>query len=235
MAAVGELLHSVRTGQPAFESAFGMPAFAYIGGRPELSALFNSGMAELARGAAETVAAGYDFSGFRTVVDVGGGNGTLLGALLTVCPDSRGILFDTPTGVRQAPDVLAAAGVADRCSIATGDFFTAVPSGGDAYVLKSVIHDWDDDRARTLLGRCREAMPEHARLLLVEPVLPDEDGPAARLSAVLSDLNMLVMVGGRERTRTEYAALLASAGLELLHVSDPLAPTHFQVLEAVPR
>ncbi len=231
----GELLHSVRTGRTAFESVFGTAAFGHIGGHPDLSALFNSGMAELARGAAQSVAAGYDFSGFRTVVDVGGGNGTLLAALLAASPGSRGVLFDTPTGVREAALVLAAAGVSDRCTVTTGDFFTAVPPGGDAYVLKNVLHDWDDERAHALLGRCRRAMPDHARLLLIEAVLPDDDGPAARLSAVLSDLNMLVMVGGRERTRREYADLLAAAGLELTDVSEPLAPTHFQVLEAVPR
>ncbi|MCL7425014.1 acetylserotonin O-methyltransferase [Streptomyces sp. YS415] len=231
----GELHHSVRTGTTAFEAVFGMPAFAYIGQQPELSALFNKAMAETAQGAADVVAAGYDFSGFPTVVDVGGGNGTLLGALLTAHPGSRGVLFDTPTGVREAAKVLADAGVADRCEIATGDFFTAVPGGGDAYVLKSVIHDWDDDRARTVLRRCREAMPGHAKLLLVEPVLPAENGPAAELSVVLSDLNMLVMAGGRERTEAEYAALLDSADLELTAVGAPLAPTHFQVLEAAPR
>ncbi|WP_328875790.1 acetylserotonin O-methyltransferase [Streptomyces sp. NBC_00287] len=231
----GELHQSVRTGRTAFETVFGMPAFAYIGRQPELSALFNAAMAETAQGAADVVAAGYDFSGFPTVVDVGGGNGTLLAALLSAHPDSRGVLFDTQTGVREAAKVLAEAGVADRCEITTGDFFTAVPAGGDAYVLKSVIHDWDDELARTVLRRCREAMPEQAKLLLVEPVLPDENGPAAELSVVLSDLNMLVMAGGRERTAAEYAALLDSAGLELTGVGDPLAPTHFQVLEAVPR
>ncbi|WAZ25898.1 acetylserotonin O-methyltransferase [Streptomyces cinnabarinus] len=230
----GELQHSVRTGGTAFESVFGMPAFAHIGRQPELSALFNEAMAETAQGAAEVVAAGYDFSRFPTVVDVGGGNGTLLAALLTAHPGSRGVLLDTPTGVREADKVLAEAGVADRCAITTGDFFTAVPAGGDAYVLKSVIHDWDDDLARAVLQRCREAMPDHAKLLLVEPVLPDENGPAAELSVVLSDLNMLVMAGGRERTEAEYAALLDSAGLELAGVGGPLKPTHFQILEAVP-
>ncbi|CCK25400.1 O-demethylpuromycin-O-methyltransferase [Streptomyces davaonensis JCM 4913] len=231
----GELHQSVRTGATAFETVFGMPAFAYIGRQAELSALFNAAMAETAQGAADVVAAGCDFSRFPTVVDVGGGNGTLLAALLTAHPGSRGVLLDTPTGVREAPKVLADAGVADRCTITTGDFFTAVPAGGDAYVLKSVIHDWDDEPARTVLRRCREAMPDHAKLLLVEPVLPGENGPAAELSVVLSDLNMLVMAGGRERTEAEYATLLDSAGLELVGVGGPLAPTHFQILEAVPR
>ncbi|MGV9457325.1 methyltransferase [Streptomyces sp. NPDC003635] len=231
----GELLHSVNTGQTAFEKVFGLPAFPYIGARADLSALFNAAMAENARGAAEVVAAGYDFAAFDTVVDVGGGNGTLLAALLTGCPDSRGVLFDTPTGVKEAAEVLAAAGVAARCTIAPGDFFTEVPSGGDAYVLKSIIHDWDDNSSRAILRNCRDAMPPHAKLLLVEPVLPAEDGPPAALSTVLSDLNMLVMAGGRERTESEFAALLASAGLELTHVGDPLLPTHFQVLEAIPK
>ncbi|MDT9695806.1 methyltransferase [Streptomyces sp. P17] len=153
---------------------FGMPAFDSIGRDPELSALFNKAMAETAQGAADVVAAGYDFSGVPTVVDVGGGNGTLLGALLTAHPDSRGVLFDTPTGVREAAKVLADAGVADRCEITTGDFFTSVPGGGDAYVLKSVIHDWDDDLARTVLRRCREAMPDHAK------AAPRRAGPAGR-------------------------------------------------------
>ncbi|MEE1930894.1 methyltransferase [Streptomyces sp. TRM 70351] len=230
----GRLLHSVRTGETAFEAEFGMPAFAYFAEHPQVYGLFNAAMAENARGAAPLVAEGYDFSRFRTVVDVGGGNGALLAALLAAHPAARGVLLDTADGVAGAPGVLGAAGVADRCRVVAGDFFAEVPSGGDAYVLKSVIHDWDDERSRTILAACRRAMEPGATLLLVEPVLPPEDGPPAPLSTVLSDLNMLVMAGGRERTEADFAALLDASGFTLESVGPALAPTDFRVLTAVP-
>lgn len=230
----GNLLHSVRTGENAFEQAFGIGAFEYFARNPVLSAIFNEAMAEHTRTVAPCVVAGYDFSRFRTIVDVGGGNGTLIAAILEATPGLRGILFDTPAGVEAAGATLEAAGVADRCRIVEGDFFESVPDGGDACVLKSVIHDWDDDRSITILDNCRRAMPADGTLLLVEPVLPPRVESAAITGMVMSDLNMLVVASGRERTETEFQALFTSAGFELTAVTPTLAPTDYSVIEGVP-
>ena len=193
-------------------------------------------MTEATRWAAPAVLAVYDFSRFRTVVDVGGGNGTLLGALLAANPGLRGTIFDLPSGVAGARPHLEAAGLADRCEVVSGDFFAdPLPSGGDAYVLKSVIHDWNDDRSRAILENCRRAMPAHGRLLIIEPVVPAKvDGSPAHRMMVLSDLNMLAVTGGRERTEPEFGVLLASAGFRLERVVPAQPPSNFSVIEALP-
>jgi hypothetical protein len=151
----------------------------------------------------------FDFGRFGTVVDVGGGNGTLLAAILARHPATRGVLFDQPHVVAGAPPVLVAAGVADRCEVVGGSFFEAVPAGGDAYVLKSILHDWEDADCVRILERCRRAMADGAALLVVERELGP---PNAQPDNKFSDLNMLVGPGGRERTPEEYAALFAGAG-----------------------
>ena len=147
------------------------------------------------------------------MVDVGGGDGTLLAAVLSGHPDLRGIVFDTAAGVAQAPDLLAWSGVADRCEVALGDFFTEVPEG-DLHLLKSIVHDWDDDRVVTLLGHCSRALPDRGRVLIVEPVLPEVVEPGAPGLSYLSDLNMLVNIGGRERTRADFEDVCWRAGLD---------------------
>lgn len=230
----GNLLHGVQTGETAFDHVVGMGAFEYFARNPELSATFNQAMAEDARNVAPHVIAAYDFSRFGTVVDVGGGNGTLISAILEATPGLDGVLFDTPAGVEAAPKVLTSAGVADRCQILEGDFFESVPQGGDAYVLKSVIHDWDDDRGGVILGNCRRAMPADGRLVLVEPVLRPKVESAEIMGMVMSDLNMLVNTGGRERTEAEFQALFTSAGFELTAVSPTLGPTNYRVIEGIP-
>jgi hypothetical protein len=175
------------------------------------------------------VVAAYDFSGLHTLVDVGGGQGSLLAAILRAHSDLRGMLFDRPEVVQSAKRQLAAAGLQDRCDMVAGDFFTSVPSGGDAYILKKVIHDWDDERVLAILRSCHRAMPERGRLLLVEPVVPPGDEPSF---AKLLDLLMLVWTpGGKERTEAEHRALLASAGFELTRVIPTAAPV--SVLEAI--
>jgi hypothetical protein len=227
----GELEWSARTGEPAFEKVTGRPAFEYMAADAELGAIFTEAMAEGTRMAAPGVVATCDLSGVGTLADVGGGNGTLLAAFLAAHPGLRGILFDSPEGVGDATAVLGP--FAGRCEVVTGDFFSAVPPA-DAHVVKSVIHDWDDRRSVEILSQVRAAMPEHGVLFLVEPVLAvDPDGLADQRMMLMSDLNMLVCTGGRERTEPEFTALLAAAGLRLATVT-PARPTGYSVLRAVP-
>jgi hypothetical protein len=174
----------------------------------------------------------YDFPRYAVMVDVGGGHGTLLAAILAAYPGTRGILFDLPPVVAGAHAILEHFGVADRCEVIGGDCFVSVPAGGDLYVMKAIIHDWDDARALAILRNCRAVMPTHGRLLLVERVLPDAMEASARCRDVaFSDLNMLVLAGGQERTESEFRALLGRAGFRLARVvpAPPLC-----VLEAIP-
>jgi orsellinic acid C2-O-methyltransferase len=222
----GELEWSVRTGEPSFEKLTGRPAFAYMADDPEMNAIFTEAMAEGTRMAAPGIVAACDLTGVTTLADIGGGNGTLLAAFLDAHPHLRGILFDSPSGA-------TATVVGERCEIVTGDFFQAVPTA-DAYVLKSVIHDWDDERSVTILSRIREAMPAHGVLLLVEPVLRDDPGMLGdQRMLLMSDLNMLVCLGGRERTQPQFEDLLTAAGLRLTDVT-PAAGSGYSVMRAVP-
>jgi len=146
-----------------------------------------------------------DFSRFDALVDVGGGDGTLIAAILKAVPGMRGVLFDLPAGVEAAVQTLEAAGVSDRCEVVTGDFFTSVPDGADAYLLKSVIHDWDDERAVAILRSCRRAMPATGTVLVVEPVLPARAQALESTGTVMSDINMLVITGAASAPRTSSA------------------------------
>jgi hypothetical protein len=223
-----ELGYSIRTGEPAFGHVHGMPSWDYHAAHPEVAARFQAGMAAVTAGVADAVASRYDFSRFPVVVDVGGGDGTLLAAILRRSPSIRGVLADLPPVIERARPVIAATGVLDRCDLHGGDFRASVPAG-DAYVLKSVLHDWDDDEAVEILARCREVARPSAPLIIVERVLP-ERVTSADLEAVLADLNMLVLLGGRERTEAEYGQLLARAGFRL----DQVMPTgtEFSIIEA---
>jgi hypothetical protein len=222
----------VRTGEPAFAKVTGKGAFEHMSEDPHMLAIFTEAMAEGTRMAAPGVVASCDLTGIRTLADVGGGNGTLLAAFLSAHPDLRGILVDTAAGVGDAEAVLG--DLAARCDVVTGDFFASVPRA-DGYVLKSVIHDWDDPRSVEILTRVREAMPEHGVLFLVEPVLADDpDALADQRMTLMSDLNMLVCTGGLERTEAEFAALLDMAGLRLDTVTRVPPPTGYSVLRAVP-
>jgi hypothetical protein len=208
----GDLLHSVRTGENAFENLHGMDVWQYRDKHPEANAIFNRAMTEMSRGGIEAILGAYDFSGFHHVVDVGGGQGALLAAILGVCPQARGTLFDQPHVVAGARSNLDERGVMHRCNIVGGSFFDAVPEGGDVYLMRRIIHDWEDDQAIDILKVCRRAMRNAAKLLLFErDVAPPNEGPASKFS----DLNMLVAPGGRERTRDEYAGLFAKSGFEL--------------------
>jgi hypothetical protein len=226
------LADSVRSGDPSFEAAFGVDCFTYLKQNPEMSAEFNAVMSQGTSATAAGLAAVYDFGRFKTVVDVGGGDGTLLAAILRGHAAVQGMLFDTAEGVAEAPATLAREHVADRCTVHAGDFFAGVPSGGDLYLLKSVVVDWEDDRCVTILEQCRRAMPDDGRLLIVERVLPPTVNGAVPPGAYLSDLNMLVNTGGRVRTRAELEHLCTRAGFAPAALT-PLPPP-FAALEAVP-
>jgi O-methyltransferase domain/Dimerisation domain len=225
----GNLLHSVRTGENAFRHVHGTDVWNYRAQHPEESPIFDRAMTDLTRSANASILDAYDFGRFSTVADIAGGQGALLAGILARHTGLQGILFDQPHVVSLASDVLGAAGVADRCRIVAGSFFEAVPGGADAYVLKWIIHDWEDPEAIAILRTCGTAMTSDATLLLIERVVgaPNED-PATKFS----DLNMLVAPGGKERTVEEYRALLGSAGLRLEAVTggNPVS-----VIEAVPQ
>jgi SAM-dependent methyltransferase len=234
----GQLADSVRTGQPGFELRGGPAPFEQLAADPELAEIFNSAMSEGTRRTAPEVIAAYDFSQFGTLVDVGGGDGTLLAAILESVPALRGILFDLPAGSAGAERRLAERGVAERCEVVTGDFFDSVPGGADAYVLKNVIHDWDDERSIAILRNCCQAMGPDGKLILLEPVVPPRVTPTPEAfgAILVADLNMLVATGGRERTEAEFAAILAAADLRLTRVvPTPNVGAYMSVIEAVRR
>jgi hypothetical protein len=210
----GHLLHSVRTGETAFDHVHGSGLFDYLAAHPEVSALFNAGMAGNSPDHARLIARIYDFSRMKMVVDVAGGRGRLLSTVLAEHPQLSGILFDLPHVLADARPLVAEAGVAERCQFVGGNFFESVPAGGDAYILRNIVHDWQDDQAAAILATCRRAMADGTRLLLVERAIADD--PRTALSVLHADLEMLVNVGGRERTTDEYAALLARSGLRLV-------------------
>ncbi len=209
----GALLHSVRTGENAFRHVHGTDPWTLRARDPDRSAAFDRAMTSLSRQVAAAVLVAYDFGRFETVVDVGGGNGAFLAAILAKHAAMRGVLFDQPHVVSGAGSLLEAAGVADRCEVVGGSFFDAVPRGGDAYVLKAILHDWEDADCVRILRTCRRAMADGATLLVVERELgPPNEHPDSKFS----DLNMLVAPGGRERSPEEYAALLEAAGFRFL-------------------
>jgi len=213
----GEMLHTIRTGETAFSKVHGAELFEHLKGDAAEAAVFNRAMTQgSVRIAAEIVAA-YDFSRFGTIVDVGGGQGWLLSAILAAAPAARGILFDLPHVVKTAQAVVTERGVADRCRLVGGSFFESVPEGGDAYVMKWIIHDWDDDDATRILGNVRAAIGPGGCLVVFDRVMPERitaDDPVLQFGTLM-DLNMLVNVTGRERTEAQFRSLLAAAGFRL--------------------
>jgi hypothetical protein len=226
----GNLMHSVKTGEIAFDNFFGMDVWKYFAHNPEEAAVFNDSMSGVTAATNEAIMSLYDFSGFRKVVDVGGGHGGLITAILKKNPNLKGILFDAPEVIEGARPKIEAAGLADRCETVTGDFFKAVPAGGDGYILKWIIHDWDDEKSLTILRNCRNQVPAEGRLILVDCVVPETDEP--HFSKFI-DLNMLVMTGGKERTEKEFQALLTAAGFKLRRVIHTELPTSIVEAELV--
>lgn len=213
---------AIRTGRPTFSAAHGTDYWSYVAAHPEEAAAFNDAMAAGSVARANDLVSRIDIDDGMTVVDVGGGTGLLLGTLLSAKPGVLGILADTPEVVAQAPPVLKAMGVKDRVTVIGTNFLQEVPVGGDVYVLSRIVHDWPDEPAELILRNTRAAMRPGARAVLVEGVLPDQGGMSAQhlLDLTREDLEMLVLVGGQERTRAEYAELLGRAGLELAAVHE---------------
>ena len=228
-----DFLESVRTGQAAVERAFGKTVFERHAENAEESALFSQAMASFSAAISAPVIAACDFAPFRSIADVGGGTGRLLADILAANPDARGVLFDLPEVVAAAPPLLEASGVAERCRVVAGSFFESVPAGADAYLLKSVLHDWDDARSIAILSNCRKAMAAKARLLIVERVMPETAERGRAVEAYLLDLEMLLMTpGGRERSESEFRAILSAAGFEMMRILPTEAPV--SVIEAEP-
>jgi hypothetical protein len=225
----GDIMYSVQTGRPAFENIFGQPIFAYLGEHADEARVFNNAMTSFSASVVEAIVAAYDFKGIERVVDIAGGHGRLISAILKANPRMKGILFDVPSVIKDAPALLTAEGVADRCETATGDFFKAVP-GGDAYIMKHIIHDWNDECAHRILRNCHRVMRTGDRVLLVEMIVPEgnEPGPGKFI-----DLEMLLFTGGCERTRAEYATLFNRAGFELTSITPTASP--YSIIEAVRR
>lgn len=211
----GNLMHSVKTGEIAFDSLYGMDIWQYFEKNPDDAAVFNDSMSGTSTAVNDAITSRYDFSAFGTLVDVGGGHGGLITGILKKNPRLKAILFDAPEVIEGSRKKIYAAGIGDRCEMVSGNFFESVPAGGDAYIMKWIIHDWDDDRSIQILRNCREHMSPDSRLILVDCVVPENDDPDF---SKFFDLNMLVMTGGKERTETEFRELLQKAGFRLLRI-----------------
>jgi hypothetical protein len=225
------LAYSVKTGRPAFEHIFGQEFDAYLTQHQDAADTFQAFMLAATAEEALAVAPVYDFSGFRRVVDIGGGRGALLAAILKANPQLHGVLFDAPHVAASAESFLRAQGIAERCDVVGGDFFDAVPPGGEVYLLKWILVSWDDERAVAILHNCRRALPAHGRLLVVERLIPSGNAPCF---GKLADLNLLVMYQGRHRTADEYRTLFSRAGLTLTRIIPTQSPTEFSIIEGVP-
>jgi hypothetical protein len=224
------IVDTVLSGEAGLKLAYGSAWVDFLAGDPIDAAQFQAAMSERTAAFAPSIAANYDFPQMRHIVDVGGGHGTLLAAILAARPDMQGTLFDLPSVVAGSAKTLQAAGVADRCVIDGGDFFAAVPAGGDGYILANVLHDWDDEHSASILRSCRKTMHAGSRVLIVERMIFDD--LARSIPTLLSDINMLVITGGLERTEQEYARLFACADMRLTRVIPIAYP--YGIFEGVP-
>jgi len=213
--AFGQLLYSVQTGTIAFDKLYGMPVFDFLQKHPEQAQIFDEAMVGVHGRETAAMLDAYDFSGIRVLADIGGGNGSVLTAVLRKYPAMRGILFDLPGVVERAKTNIQAAGLFERCQVVGGSFFESVPQGADAYLLRHIIHDWDDEKATTILRNVHRAMSAGGKLLVVESVIPPGNEPSF---GKLLDLAMLVIPGGEERTQEEYQELYEAAGFRLTRI-----------------
>jgi O-methyltransferase domain len=226
----GEILHSVRTGQPAFDHVFGVSRFEYFADHPDDARTFSDAMTSRASEENDAIIAAYDFSTFKSITDVGGGEGSLLAAILRTTSSIRCVLFDLPHVVATAKEAADRDERAVGYQLIGGSFFDPLPAGADVYVLKKVVMDWDDERAIAILTNCRAAMPRSGRILVIEPIVPSGNIPSFNK---LLDLLLLVWTpGGRVRTEVEHRALLSASKLEIVRV----IPTGFSlsIIEAIP-
>jgi len=224
----GDLLFSVKTGELAFNRVFGMANWEFWAGHPENAQIFNQAMSEVTAVLEPAVLEALDFSPFDKIVDVGGGRGTLMASILRAYPNARGVVLDLPHVIELGRQHIDHQGLSARCELVPRDFFEGVPQGGDAYILKWVIHDWDDAHSIAILKNCHRAMSPNGKLFVVEAVIPPGNEPFFHK---FMDLNMLVMTGGRERTEAEYRTLFEAAGFELNRIIS--SPTEISVLEGV--
>ena len=211
----GELLYCIQTGKSAFEKQHGKPIFDYFSENPETGKIFDQAMTGVHGRETGAMLETYDFAGVKTLVDIGGGNGSVMTAILQKYPSMTGIIFDLPSVTQRTKANLAAASLDHRCTIESGSFFETVPSGADAYFMRHIIHDWDDEKSLTILRNCRKAMTKSAKLLVVEGIVPVGNEPSI---SKFFDLAMMVLPGGMERTAEEYRRLFEAAGLTLKRI-----------------
>ena len=222
----GNMLQSVKTGEIAFDYTFGMPVFPYFATHPKAAEVFDNAMTSFSKSSANAVVTTYDFSDAKTIADIGGGHGRLLSTVLKTAPNAKGILFDQPQVLEG--NILDEAGVGDRTETVSGDFFAKIPVVADLYLMKFIIHDWNDEQSISILSNLAKSAPTGAKVLLVETVVEEEFTPS--ISKIM-DLNMLVMTGGKERTATEYAELFEKTGFKLTNVYP--TPSPMSIVEAV--
>ncbi|HEX3659579.1 MAG TPA: methyltransferase [Pirellulales bacterium] len=218
----GELLYSVQTGKTAFDKLYGMPVFDFLSQNVEQAKAFDGAMVGVHGRETAAMTDAYDFSGIGVLADVGGGNGSLLTKVLQKYPAMRGMLYDLPGVTERAKSNLQAAGLADRCQVIGGSFFESIPTGADAYLMRHIIHDWEDEKATTILRNVHRAIGSEGRLLVVEGVIPPGNGPCF---GKLLDLTMLTIPGGQERTEEEYRTLFKAGGFQLTRI----VPTQAEV------
>lgn len=225
----GELLYSVQTGKPAFDHIYGKPIFNWLSEHPEEAKIFDAAMTGFHGSETQAMIEAYDYTGINTLVDIGGGNGTVLIEVLKKNPVMKGVLYDLPGVIERAKSNLATAGVASRCQTIAGSFFESAPPGGDAYQMRHIIHDWTDEQCHTILSHVRKVIPKTGRLLVIEMVIKPGNVPQP---AKWLDLNMMVIPGGRERTEAEYRDMYAKAGFTLTRIVP--TPTEVSVIEGKP-
>ena len=225
----GDLFSCAQSGQPAFEKIYGKAFFEYLGENNGAAHVFNDAMTSISTVASAAVVDGYDFTGINKLVDVGGGHGALLCSILEKYPQMHGVLIDAPSVIAGTKEAIEARELSNRCEAVGGDFFASVPGGGDAYIMKHIIHDWNDERASTILRCCHRQMPAEGRLLVVEMVIPEGNAPSF---GKLMDLEMLVLLQSYERSEAEYRELFKQSGFKLTRI----VPTKsaYSVIEGVP-
>ena len=225
----GHLLESVKTGKSAFECVYDMNVFQYMEQNPEANQIFNEAMNSLSSLVEPALIESYDFSSVHTLVDIGGGSGIFLLPLLRANPNMQGILFELPHVIADFKDALESSGLSDRCTLIAGDFFESVPTGGDLYILKHILHDWDDERCIAILKNCHQAMTSDSKLLIIERIVSIGNQPDP---AKLNDLEMMAVTpNGRERTELEFQSLLQSSGFAIAQIYPTDSPLF--IIEAV--